>query len=606
LEQYLGGELKNMVSQKIMPVDLAIEAMRDSGYRDPAHALAELIDNSIQAGLGKNECTQVQVITFDRKQASSGRGRGRSCIEEIAVFDNACGMDAEVLAKALAFGNGTNTGKTRHDGIGKFGMGLPNSSISCGRRVDVWTWQKGRVLHSYLDIDEIKAKGMEMVPAPKEDKIPPQWVRRIGETSINTAHGTLVIWNKLDRIQWRTGATILKNSEFLIGRIYRRFLQRHQAEIVLKVYSVDESGNESLDENRVLKANDPLGLMLGTCAPGAYAKEPACDDCGEEIVNVRLNNAHYKIKIRFSIATPNVRAEGGASPIGQFLKKNQGVSVVRADRELEMNSSFTAVDTRERWWHCEVDFHPDLDSIFGVSNTKQSATNFKFTDLDSLAEDYGQTRKELEKELDDAEDPLLVIARISDVISKKLSTLRAQISRQAAGAKASGAYDPNSAEVMATQKTRKRQQDGKTGASDKTENEPDAKKRKTIEELLVQHGEPMAVAETRARVIVSEKYKYIFVKGELPSPAFFDVRSESGMIVITINTKHRVCDSLYDVLANEDGTPKDGDTAELKAIKLLISAWARMEDESGLDKRRVLERTRFEWGTIAEEFFDGI
>jgi len=595
-----------MISQKIMPVDLAIEAMRDSGYRDPAHALAELIDNSIQAGLGHNDCTQVQVITLDRKQASSGRGRGKSCIQEIAVFDNACGMNAEVLSKALAFGNGTNTGKTRHEGIGKFGMGLPNSSISCGRRVDVWTWQKGHVLHSYLDIDEIKSKGTETVPTPKEDKIPAHWAKRIGEEIINKQHGTLVVWKKLDRIQWRTGATILKNSEFLIGRIYRRFLQRGQAEISLKVYSIDESDNEALDENRVLKANDPLGLMVGTCAPGIYAKEAACDDCGEEIVNVRLNNIHYKVKIRFSIATSSVRAEGGASPIGQFLKKNQGVSVVRADRELEMNSTFTAVDTRERWWHCEVDFHPDLDGIFGVSNTKQSATNFKFTDLDSLAEDYGQTRKELEKELDDAEDPNMVIARISDAISRKLSTLRAQISRQAAGAKAGGAYDPNSAEVMATEKTRKRQQEGKSGASDKTESEPDSKKRKSIEELLISHGEPSAVAETRARVIVEKKYKYIFVKGELPSPAFFDVRSESGMIVITINTKHRVCDNLYDVLANEDGTPKDGDTSELKAIKLLISAWARMEDESGLDKRRALEKTRFEWGTIAEEFFDGI
>ena len=78
------------------------------------------------------------------------------------------------------------------------------------------------------------------------------------------------------------------------------------------------------------------------------------------------------------------------------------------------------------------------------------------------------------------------------------------------------------------------------------------------------------------------------------------------MIVITINTKHRVCDNLYDVLANEDGTPKDGDTPELKAIKLLISAWARMEDEAGPEKRKALERVRYDWGAIADEFFDGI
>ena len=33
----------------IIPPELAVKAMRDSGYRNTAYALAELIDNSIQA-----------------------------------------------------------------------------------------------------------------------------------------------------------------------------------------------------------------------------------------------------------------------------------------------------------------------------------------------------------------------------------------------------------------------------------------------------------------------------------------------------------------------------------------------------------------------------
>ena len=34
----------------IVSAKLTIEAMRDSGYKDTDHALAELLDNSIEAG----------------------------------------------------------------------------------------------------------------------------------------------------------------------------------------------------------------------------------------------------------------------------------------------------------------------------------------------------------------------------------------------------------------------------------------------------------------------------------------------------------------------------------------------------------------------------
>ena len=45
----------------------------------------------------------------------------------------------------------------QQDGIGEFGMGLPSSSISQCRRVDVWSWQDGpeNALYTYLDLDEI-------------------------------------------------------------------------------------------------------------------------------------------------------------------------------------------------------------------------------------------------------------------------------------------------------------------------------------------------------------------------------------------------------------------------------------------------------------------
>ena len=80
-------------------------------------------------------------------------------------------MDAVKLRMALRFG-----GSTRFDdrqGLGRYGMGLPNSSLSQAKRVTVHSWasQQGDVLQSYLDIDEIASGGITEVPEPR-------WVAR--------------------------------------------------------------------------------------------------------------------------------------------------------------------------------------------------------------------------------------------------------------------------------------------------------------------------------------------------------------------------------------------------------------------------------------------
>lgn len=140
--------------------------MRSSGYRDTAHALAELIDNAIQAGEDTASRTEVEVICID--EAPTG---GRRQISRLAVYDNACGMNPSLLRKALQFGNGSRLEKAQQKGIGKFGMGLPNSSISQCKRVDVWTWQKGSVYHAYLDVQEIQDGKMTEVPEPRSSEL---------------------------------------------------------------------------------------------------------------------------------------------------------------------------------------------------------------------------------------------------------------------------------------------------------------------------------------------------------------------------------------------------------------------------------------------------
>ena len=133
----------------LIPTQLAIVAMRDNGYKNTAYALAELIDNSIQAG-----ATHVEVLCSETEERVRQRRRRR--VEQIGILDNGSGMDVTTLRIALQFGNGTRL--EDRTGMGRFGMGLPNASISQCRRVDVWTWQSGiaKAVHIYIDLDEIE------------------------------------------------------------------------------------------------------------------------------------------------------------------------------------------------------------------------------------------------------------------------------------------------------------------------------------------------------------------------------------------------------------------------------------------------------------------
>src|SRR5436190_23843885 len=139
----------------IIALDKFIQATRDSGYKGTASAISELVDNSIQAGARRISITVIAPAPGDEKTI------------EVSVLDSGCGMDPFTLRQALRFGGSTRFGD--RSGLGRYGMGLPNSSLSQARRATVYTWQtldtraaraKGRngiadsVYASYLDVDE--------------------------------------------------------------------------------------------------------------------------------------------------------------------------------------------------------------------------------------------------------------------------------------------------------------------------------------------------------------------------------------------------------------------------------------------------------------------
>lgn len=583
----------------IIPQNLSITAMRSSGYRDSAHALAELVDNAIQAGQELGGTTQVELICVDELPVGGLRKR----ISRIGVYDNAAGMSPDTLRKALQFGNGSRLDPKNQKGIGKFGMGLPNSSISQGKRVDVWSWQEGKVFYTYLDIEMIEAGTMTEVPLPKPSAIPSEWLKLVASEIL--PHGTLVVWSKLDRITWKQSTTLLRNTEFIAGRVYRHFVNRKGVRVRLAAYGFDGKSYTSTWESFV-RPNDPLYLMAGTSAPQPYDQNPAFEKFGEPVeLMVGYNGHEHKVKIRASIAKKLTRQEGGSRAFGMHAKKNQGISVVRADRELELNRSFeNSYDPRERWWGIEVEFDPALDDVFGVTNNKQAATNFFLLNLADDAANEGLSEADYREFLKADKDPRLPMYRISREIEKLLVAIRLRIIKMRTGERTQQRKetDAGKAEKAATAAVnRRRERIGDTGRSDQGESEPEDARTKALTTEIVNDGVEDEVAKQIAVDYVSKKIKFRFRHAEISGQTIFDTSITGGVILITLNTRHPVHDKLFEILRNTE----ESDSAYAKDVLSLIAAWARLEDEAPSEKvRTAIEDIRLQWGRMAMDFFE--
>lgn len=198
-----------MTSQRESPIvhdQHFIVATRDTGYRSTASAVAELVDNSIQAGARRIR------IFVDQE----GVGVNRKI--RLAVLDDGSGMDGKTLREAVQFG-----GSSRFDdrvGPGRFGMGLPNSSISQAKRLEVYSWRSpSYVIFTYLDVDQIADGQLVHVPRPVRKRLP-DWVAKF----VRRRSGTLVVWNRCDRLDNKKAVTVAAKLHRPLGRRFRHFI----------------------------------------------------------------------------------------------------------------------------------------------------------------------------------------------------------------------------------------------------------------------------------------------------------------------------------------------------------------------------------------------
>lgn len=586
-----------------IPPDLAIQAMRDNGYKNTAYALAELIDNSVQA-----DAKSIGVFCVEEWQQLKERARRR--LSKIAVLDDGLGMTGQVLRRALQFGNGTRLND--RSGIGRFGMGLPNASISQALRVDVWTWQNGpeNALWTFLDVDEIKRRERTDVPQPAPNPVPKEWRDRaesLGST------GTLVVWTKLgsDRLTWKGAKATLRNTGWLLGRIHRKFIADQSLAISLV------GGEDGALERHPVTVNDPMYLTPAPTLPAPFNTSPMFDHVLDESVDIDLNGKVFKVRTSYSVAKPSTLELAGSvnrgdTRYGKDAAENIGVSVLRAGRELMLDRSWTIqYDPRDRWWGCEVEFPADLDEIFGVTNNKQAATVFnELSALDwrDLAES-NETLKDVVIRLGEEGDPKGVLLELSETIKRNLRQLRETIKIQGKGgrtpSKRHGEGDPTES---ANEKWKARDKTNPLPDGDQPPSKEDVHE---ISQDLKEDGVKREEVEEIVVRVVSGDLKLLFIDKTLGgSGELFTVVPRGHTTEVVFNRKHPAFDMIFSTVSADDDLDalssselQDRLVKATGAVKVLFAAWARMEREDPANARR-FERVRESWGKLARDFLE--
>lgn len=172
-----------------------IEGLRDLGYSLET-AISDIIDNSITAG-----ATRVEIIT----ETSSGNPR-------IAILDNGEGMSEDELIAAMRPGSRNPLAARDEPDLGRFGLGLKSASFSQCRRLTVVTRKGGKTSIAVWDLDDVAVRNEWSVQLPED-------AADISEVDLLGTQGTLVLWEKLDRLGGNLADNTVRRAEVINQRI---------------------------------------------------------------------------------------------------------------------------------------------------------------------------------------------------------------------------------------------------------------------------------------------------------------------------------------------------------------------------------------------------
>lgn len=536
----------------ILVGDAFVRGMRDIGYKAVSFALAELIDNAVQAS-----ASHVDVLFgFD----------GGSKPAKLAVVDDGYGMEPKMVRASLIWGAGTRADD--RSGFGKYGYGLPSASVSQCQRVTVYSkTADGEWCAAYLDINEIKngdwTKGNRIEMPEERRQDPPSFVvdfLKKARRWDNFTSGTVVVWEGLDRVEPKTREPLRANLLTNLGVIYRNFLLDCPMTVDgvgvepcdplfltegFRYYDLDEDRANELPPALVEMKDKRTGEVIGRMRV-RYARMPA----------TFFRKPEAKHTNRPGRGGNNERLEIADANNGIIFSRNgRQIDVIRPPRSL---GSINA--TTDRFWSVEVDFDATLDELFSITTSKQQVRP------DDSVWDV----------LKDKANLFSVIGQMRTAYDKEAKAIAAEVEAVKAGRRASVEAIEGGAKFRTTKppkQTKEREAESQGNLAQ------EAKKRARKAGLDPEAVQRELEAERSGKTHDVETE-------DLPGAPFFRCVDEGGTRVLYLNVAHPFYTDLY---AGPESTPRLRAGLE---IVLWALGEAEIDADPDSDRRRFYERDR--------------
>jgi len=584
------------MGQEIVVVQQMGDALRNTGYKNIECAVSEIIDNSIEA-----EAKNVFILI----EESIDENTGAKYVSEIGFLDDGVGMEHNILASCLGIGCTT---RSKRNGMGRFGVGLPQSSLYACPSVDVYSWQDGYDLCEkvYLDINMVSEGIQTEIEDPVLAKLPSKFAFYLQYNTIFEHYdfsksGTFVHWKNCDRISPKTRSFLLPRLQFALGQKFRHLIADGTQNI--KIIPIEDPDN-SID----VMPNDPLFLMknnyvLGNPdAPSTFfpqINENCIEPLFTSFTNEQCTDGIVKVPVKYrekgtgvikesivTIAFSKIRdlfydlgafpagINPGSSKMGKHVAKMEGISIVRAGREIDFGQFdfYENINKPEhRWWGCEISFMPELDEAFGVANNKQHVELMKLNPEDYINEEIQPIYLQLYS----------IVHNTIDKMYAENKVMRAN-SRSADDIKSPATDIVNHVEE---------------GNDDEGES-AEVKNNTPIENLIDKGKEELAAqgieepTDEEATTYITNKVNIIYA--DLGRGLFFDYDFSLGTVNIRINTSHIFYTTFFNEIAKVPETKV--------AFELFIAALVKAIDATNLQQGEANDNLIQEWNVKLRKY----
>jgi len=348
----------------LMVPEAFVRGIRDLGYRSNGDAIAELIDNSLQAFADRVD------IVFGYDGTTSSKKP-----VQLAVIDNGHGMEPDMIRMAVMWG-GTHREDDR-SGLGRYGYGLPCASVSLGRRFTVYSAVAEGDLHAVtLDLDALASgeytdpTGEIVVPEPDIADLPAFVAEHIA-----AAHprgwraGTVILIDKLDRLEWATTQGLRENLRRQFGVTYHKlrgeaalYVDNEYVDPIDPLFLTPEFHLHDLDSDRA-NALDPIRIEVR--------------DPDTKTYRGAMTLRYAWLPPSFGSVDKERDAVGlNANPRFAILKDYHGIIFSRNGRliDVQTRTPWTSFINNDRYIKVEIEFSATLDEAFGVTTSKQQVT----------------------------------------------------------------------------------------------------------------------------------------------------------------------------------------------------------------------------------------